>query len=396
MTVKDCLDTSRRASSVTICRDDYRETGRFPIVDQSARPIAGWTDNADAVVEDGLPLVVFGDHTRALKYVDFPFARGADGTQLLRTRHDIDAKFLYYACRQIDLPSRGYNRHFALLREQQVRVPRTMEEQRDIARVLDSVEQAIAVEEQLSATAEEFKAALLSFAFTRGLRGKSQQETESGPVPGGWENVQVSDLGDVVTGTTPPTKVAGYYDGGDVPFITPGDVSHSRPIESTKRHLTAAGLLVSRPLPRGATCVVCIGATIGKVGMATADTSATNQQINAVVPRVSYDPRYVFYALAFHADKFRRAATPGPVPLLSKGAFGQLAVFVAPDRGEQEEIAEVLQAVDNKLSLHRTRGALLGELFHSLLQKLMVGEIRAGGLNLEALPPVTKASAVTR
>jgi type I restriction enzyme S subunit len=383
--VGDCLDTSRSTSSTTVPTSDYRQVGKFPIVDQSTRSTAGWTDNADAVVQDGLPLVIFGDHTRALKYVDFPFARGADGTQLLRTRPGIDTKFFYYACRQLDLPSRGYNRHFTLLREQQIRVPRTIEEQRDVARALGCVERAIEVEERLAAFAEELKAALLTSSFTRGMRGARHEETEHGPGPRGWVEMQLSDLGEVVTGTTPPTKEAGFYDGGVVPFITPGDVEHARAIDVTQRHLTDAGLLAARPLPRGATCVVCIGATIGKVGLTTADVSASNQQINAVVPREPYDPRYVFYGLAFHAEQFRRAATPGPVPLLSKGAFEQLTIFMSPDRGEQEEIAEALEAVDSKISLHRARSVLLRELFRTLLHQLMAGEIRVSDLNLAGL-----------
>lgn len=385
MTVGDCLDTSRSTPTITIPTSEYRPAGEFPIVDQSARPIAGWTDNAEAVVKDGLPLVVFGDHTRALKYLDFPFARGADGTQLLRTRPEVDAKFFYYACRQLDLPSRGYNRHFTLLREQQFRVPRTLEEQREVARALGWLEQAIGIEERLVGVAEELKVALLAAAFTRGLRGGPQQDTELGPVPGGWLEVQLSDLGDVVTGTTPPTKELAFYDGGDIPFITPGDVEHARAIDVTQRHLTAAGLSASRPLPRGATCVVCIGATIGKVGLTTAAASATNQQINAVVPTDSYDPRYVFYGLTYRADEFRRAATPGPVPLLSKGAFEQLSLFVSPDRAEQEEIADALEAVDNEISLHRDRGALLRELFGSLLDRLMTGDVRVRDLDLSGL-----------
>jgi type I restriction enzyme S subunit len=384
--VGDCLDTSRSGSSPTIATGDYREAGQFPIVDQGARAIAGWTDNENAVVKDGLPLVVFGDHTRALKYVDFPFARGADGTQLLRTRDNIDTKFFYYACRGIDLPSRGYNRHFTLLREQQIRVPHTIREQRDVARVLDSVARAIDIEQRLAAATEELKAALLMSAFTLGRRGGAQQESELGPVPAGWVAVQLSDLGDVVTGTTPPTKEAGFYVGGDVPFVTPGDVEHSRVIDVTQRHLTASGLLVSRPLPRGATCVVCIGATIGKVGLTTAEASATNQQINAVVPSDGYDPRYVFYGLGFHAEQFRRAATPGPVPLLSKGAFERLTIFVSPDRSEQEEIACELEAADNKISLHRARQVLLDELFRGLLDRLMAGDVNLDDLDLGALP----------
>jgi type I restriction enzyme S subunit len=247
-------------------------------------------------------------------------------------------------------------------------------EQETIVDRLGRVREAGDIQEKVAAAADELKAALLASAFTRGLRGEAHRETELGPVPERWVEVRLADVGDVVTGTTPPTKEPKYYEGGDFPFITPGDIGHARAIESTQRHLTRAGLDAARSLPSGATCVVCIGATIGKVGLTTVVDSATNQQINAVIPSASYDPKFVFYALSFYADVFRRAATPGPIPLLSKGSFEQLSIHVTPDMGEQREIVAVLQVIDEKVSLHRARNVLLKELFFGLLRQFMANE----------------------
>ena len=135
--------------------------------------------------------------------------------------------------------------------------------------------------------------------FTRGLRGEAQKETALGAVPKSWEFITVGKLGVVITGTTPLTKVKEYYEGGEIPFVSPGDMKHGSRIQATEKQITEEGLAVSRPLPAGTTCVVCIGATIGKVGRTTAKVCATNQQINAIVPSTDFDNGYVFYLLDF-------------------------------------------------------------------------------------------------
>ena len=100
---------------------DILPSGQFPVVDQGQAFIAGYSDAAERVIRDGLPLVIFGDHTRCLKFVNFPFILGADGTKVLKPREDLfDAKFFYYALLSLDIPNRGYNRHFTLLKEKKV------------------------------------------------------------------------------------------------------------------------------------------------------------------------------------------------------------------------------------------------------------------------------------
>src|SRR5207244_706236 len=120
----------------------------FPIVDQGQKLIAAYTDDDSAVVGDQLPLVVFGDHTRVFKFVDFPFVVGADGTKLLKPKPDLDPKFFYFACLCLDLPNRGYNRHFKILREQLIRFPH-LAEQEKIAAVLWKIQKAVEIEDAI-------------------------------------------------------------------------------------------------------------------------------------------------------------------------------------------------------------------------------------------------------
>jgi type I restriction enzyme S subunit len=117
----------------------YLTAGTFPIVDQGKDLIGGFTDDAAALSTAQLPVVVFGDHTKCVKYVDFAFGAGADGVKVLQAREGFDARFLFHFLSSVRLPEAGYSRHFKYLRE--VRVPRPpLGEQRRIASILDAAD----------------------------------------------------------------------------------------------------------------------------------------------------------------------------------------------------------------------------------------------------------------
>jgi type I restriction enzyme, S subunit len=111
-------------SKKKIPKDSYLTEGPIPCVDQSAEFIGGFTEDEDAVYSQPLPAIVFGDHTRVLKLVNFAFARGADGTQIIypNTRQ-ISSEYLYLALKEIDLSNYFYARHFKFLKEKEVFLP---------------------------------------------------------------------------------------------------------------------------------------------------------------------------------------------------------------------------------------------------------------------------------
>jgi type I restriction enzyme S subunit len=149
-------------------QSDYQPIGLVPIIDQGQSFIAGYTDKSP--YKDNLPVIVFGDHTRVLKFVDFPFVAGADGTQVLIPNSTLfDPLFVYYALSTIDIPSRGYNRHFSLLRESSLPLP-PLDEQREIARMLQAVDAKIAAEERRRAALEELFKTLLHALMSGRIR----------------------------------------------------------------------------------------------------------------------------------------------------------------------------------------------------------------------------------
>ena len=109
---------------VKLKKQDYVSEGMIPVIDQGREFIGGYTDIAESLISNDLPLIVFGDHTRILKYIDFPFACGADGTQLLKSNDDrLPMTLFYYMLLAIDLSDYAYARHFKFLKDELLVLP---------------------------------------------------------------------------------------------------------------------------------------------------------------------------------------------------------------------------------------------------------------------------------
>ncbi len=132
--IEECLE--KVAVTSKLQTKDFLLDGKYPIVSQEMDYISGyWNDDAD-VIHLTHPIVVFGDHSRVVKYIDFDFVVGADGVKILSPKEFLNPKFLYYFVKSADIPSLGYSRHYKLLREKDVPVP-PLEEQSRIVAELD-------------------------------------------------------------------------------------------------------------------------------------------------------------------------------------------------------------------------------------------------------------------
>lgn len=168
-TVADIIEVQPRRYKFKT--NEYREAGLIPIIDQGTDFIAGFTDALDKRYEGPLPIVIFGDHTCCLKYIDFPFAVGADGTQLLRPVDGVDVRYLYYALQTAGIAQFGYQRHFKLLKECKIAIP-PLETQRRIAAILGAYDDLIEVNRRRLAVLEEMARGLFE-DFARNVDEKA-------------------------------------------------------------------------------------------------------------------------------------------------------------------------------------------------------------------------------
>jgi len=113
------IDNQHRYSIGQIKKESYKEDGKVAIIDQSQNIVSGYSNKENLVYNGSLPVIIFGDHTRIFKYIDFPFIQGADGIKIIKPNESVvNPKFFYYLLSKYGVPSRGYNRHFTILKKQ--------------------------------------------------------------------------------------------------------------------------------------------------------------------------------------------------------------------------------------------------------------------------------------
>ena len=354
------LDVFKDASggNIKTLQSEFLEEGEIPVVDQGQRLVAGFVNDRSRVCKAKPPVIVFGDHTRAIKYVDFEFAMGADGTKVLVPKVESDTKYLYYALTAMEVPAAGYSRHFKYLKETQIPLP-PLSEQKRIARILDAADALRAKRREALAQLD----ALLQSTFLDMFGDPATN-------PMGWEVKPLMDLGRVQTGATPPSKLEGMF-GGEIPFVTPSDLKETW-VEAS-RTVTSVGAAKSRIASKGATLVCCIGATVGKMGKVS-EASAFNQQINAVSWGGCIADLFGLEMMRFFKPKLAHDAASTTLPILKKSRFEKILLPVPP-LDEQERFVAIVESVERQKASQRAHFAELDGLFASLQSRAFRGDL---------------------
>ena len=146
---------------------DYQEGGAIPVIDQGQEFVGGYTDDQQMAYDGELPVVLFGDHTRSVKFVDQPFAVGADGIKIFRPAQGLLPKYFYYWMKSARLPDRGYGRHYQFLRKLSVPVPHPDEQRRIVAELetqLTRLDAGVTPFKRVQANLKRYRASVLKAA----------------------------------------------------------------------------------------------------------------------------------------------------------------------------------------------------------------------------------------
>ncbi|MCC4461005.1 restriction endonuclease subunit S [Limosilactobacillus reuteri] len=201
------LFTDVTKTGTKIPKDEYLTTGKNIIIDQGKDSIAGYTDRQKGIFEE-VPVIVFGDHTRIVKYIDKPFFLGADGVKVLKSKEkESNYKYLYYALKAAHIPNTGYNRHFKWLKQINMNYP-DLNEQKNIVDILDSLTRIIKVRQKELAFFDKLIKARFVEMFGDPISNKKS-----------WKKRLLNDLVDKIgSGATPKGGKESYQDHG-ISFI---------------------------------------------------------------------------------------------------------------------------------------------------------------------------------
>ncbi|MBT7623209.1 MAG: hypothetical protein HN595_01640 [Flavobacteriaceae bacterium] len=164
---EDCLERIKKPSKLQ--KKKYLDKGKFPVVAQEDSIINGYTNDKNLIFKINSPIIIFGDHTRKLKYIDFNFVLGADGAKIIKPKSDINVKFFFYYLTLMMPKNIGYARHYKLLKKIKFNIPSLQEQQRIVAKldaVCAGIDKAISSTKQKKIEEKNIKLSILKSIFS--------------------------------------------------------------------------------------------------------------------------------------------------------------------------------------------------------------------------------------
>ena len=344
---------------VKIKTDEYHPIGKYQIIDQGQEAVAGYSDLEDGVFEN-VPAIVFGDHTRIVKYVDQPFFLGADGVKVLRSRFkDANYRYLYYALKSVKIPNTGYNRHFKWLKEAKIYYPNS-EEQSKIVSILDGISSVIEHRQQELQKLDELVKARFIELFGDPLGNDK-----------GWQIVLITEVCHAIFGGGTPSKSHPEYFAGSIPWVSPKDMKSSV-INDSIDHITEDAIAHSTTnlVPANSVLMV-IRSGILKHTLPVAINSlpvTINQDMKAFVPNETVKTAFLLYFFKAIENDVLAGVRGVTADNIDFKAFQKRTIIVPPLALQEQFVAFVTQTDKSKVAVQKA----LDEaqlLFDSLMQK---------------------------
>ena len=335
--------------------NDYLDKGLYPIVSQEEGLVCGYWNNANDLFKVSTPVVIFGDHTRILKYIDFDFVLGADGVKILQPIENINAKFLKYYLQYCKIPSLGYSRHYKLLKELQVPVP-PLPVQEQIVSELDLLSSIIEKKRKQLKELDALAQSIFYDMFGDPITNEK-----------GWEVKKLGEVADIVGGSTPKTNIKEYWN-GDNYWVTPAELHGTRYISSTERCITdlAVDKAHLTQLPIG-TVLLSSRAPIGKVCI-TRVPMYCNQGFKNIICSNKLNSEYVYQYLIDKTEFLKSLGTGATFKEISKTTTENITIPIPP-LPLQRQFASKIEAIEKQKELIKQSISETETLFNARMQE---------------------------
>ncbi len=315
----------------------YGVNGAFPIIDQGQKNIVGYTNDETSLVPND-EYILFGDHTRYVKYFNGSFAQGADGLKILKAANGILPRYFFFSFENVDVPSRGYSRHWSIAKELIIPIP-SLEEQTRIVGILDTFTSAIDnLKEQIAQRRKQYeyyRDQLLD------LEGK--------------EGVEMKTLGEVCEikgriGFRGYTREDQVEEGEGVISLSPGNIENGQMVYKGCTYITWEKYEESPEIKTydGDILFCKTGSTVGKVAMVKElPCEATINPQLVVLKNITIDSKFLNYILGTYTiqSTVKRLAGVGSVPNISQEKLENLKIPLPP-LSEQQRIVSILDTFE--------------------------------------------------
>lgn len=314
--------------------EQYHTVGTNIIIDQGQADIAGYTDQIDGLFKD-VPVIVFGDHTRIIKYINRPFFLGADGTKILKSKiPDANYKYLYYALKNAKIPNTGYNRHFKWLKQISISYPEH-QKQSMIVEILDKLEDSIDNYNTILGLLDKLVKARFIEMFGSIHNSKI------------FVYYPLKEITTVCSGGTPNRDNKAYWESGTIPWVKTTELKNNR-LTHVEEFITELGLEESsaKLVPSDTVLVAMYGQgkTRGMTGYLEIE-ATTNQACACILPTNKMNMIYLWKYFELSYDKLRELAKGGNQPNLNCTMIRDFNILVPPIE-LQNQYADFVRHVD--------------------------------------------------
>lgn len=333
-------------NGIKIKQKEYLENGKYPVVDQGQELIGGYSNSKELLIEEEPPYIVFGDHTKIKKYINFKFVAGADGIKVLKPYEFYNPKLFYYFLFCIKIPDKGYARHFQFYKNSTIPLPPINEQEKLVSKIEELFSELDNGIEQLKTAKEQLKVyrqSVLKWAFEGKLTNKNIKD---GELPKGWKVVKIGDYAKSIV----PNRDKPKSFSGNIPWVTTPDLNdNSISIDYSKIEqgltLQEVELYKAKIIPVNSVIMICVG----KFGVSAVVKNALviNQQLHAFLPTKEFTPKYIAYNIQNQKLYFESKSTSTTIAYLNKENCNSMPVPYC----DIEEQLEIVQEIELRLSV---------------------------------------------